>query len=56
MEIIAALIIACSNFTSGSDIWFDQNVKLKRACIKRITECAKKAKSNEQKLDCSKEF
>ena len=49
MEIIAALIIACSNlvqpgYTRMTD---DDVIKLKKECIKRVSDCALK-KSNHQ--------
>ena len=41
-EIIAALIIACSNLVqpSYSRMTSDEVIDLKKACIKRVSDCA----------------
>lgn len=53
-EIIAALIIACSNLNSNADI-------PKANCVQRVAKCGLEANSHgldsfRRSLDCAKEF
>ena len=58
MEIIAALIIACSNLINmHEDINTQKALEAKKACIARVSECAEKVQfqSITMQLKCSKE-
>lgn len=64
MEIIAALIIACSNLVQPAQVPFnnitkEKAIEIKVACIKRVSDCGfKSITSNGQlsrQFNCSKE-
>jgi len=52
MEILAALIIACSNLVDTSRIGSVEVLKIKKACINRVIECSKRQVNH---IHCAKE-